>query len=75
MERGWHEAADQIKRAAMMKTVGYLLEDPDKNITKIMDMIDKVAPEDLFRNQRNAFRTAIDSKNNWYQSSCAFWRR
>ncbi|WP_418831916.1 radical SAM protein [Paraeggerthella sp.] len=60
-------AADQIKRAAMMKTVGYLLEDPDKNITKIMDMIDKVAPEDLFRNQRNAFRTAIDSKNNWYQ--------
>ena len=32
-----------------------------------MDMIDKVAPEDLFRNQRNAFRTAIDSKNNWYQ--------
>lgn len=61
------KATDQIKRAAMMKTVGYLLEDPEKNITKIMDMLDKVAPEDLFRNQRKAFRTAIDSKGNWYQ--------
>lgn len=27
----------------------------------------KVAPADLFPSQRQAFRTAIDAKNNWYQ--------
>lgn len=61
------KATDQIKRAAMMQTVGYLLRDPEKNIVKIMDMIDKVAPADLFPSQRQAFRNAIDSQNNWYQ--------
>ena len=59
------KATDQIKRAAMMKAISYLLEDPEKNIVKIMDMIDKVAPADLFPSQRKAFRGAIDSKNNW----------
>ena len=61
------KATDQIKRAALNKTVDYLLEDPERNATKIMDMIDKVAPADLFPSQRKAFRTAIDEQNNWYQ--------
>ena len=61
------KATDQIKRAALMKAVGYLLEDPEKNICKIMGMIDKVAPANLFPAQRRAFKNAIDSKNNWYQ--------
>ncbi|MDD6651184.1 MAG: radical SAM protein [Eggerthellales bacterium] len=61
------KATDQIKRAALMKTMDYLLEDPEANVTKIMGMLDKVAPADLFPSQREAFRNAIDSKNNWYQ--------
>ena len=61
------KATEQVKRAAMMKAVDYLLEDPEKNITKIMGMIDKVAPADLFDSQRDAIRNAIESKNNWYQ--------
>ncbi|MGN0072306.1 MAG: radical SAM protein, partial [Coriobacteriales bacterium] len=61
------KASDQIKRAALMKTMDYLLEDPEGNVTKIMDMLDKVAPADLFPSQRKAFRTAIDTQNNWYQ--------
>lgn len=61
------KAADQVKRAALMKIVGYLLENPEKNIVKAMDMLDKVAPSDLFPSQRKALRTAIDTKNNWYQ--------
>ncbi len=61
------KAVDQVKRAAMNKAVDYLLEDPEAHITKIMDMLDKVAPADVFPTQRQAFRSAIDSKNNWYQ--------
>ena len=58
------KASDQVKRAALNKTVNYLLEDPERNITKIMDMLDKVAPTDLFPSQRIAFRNAIERKNN-----------
>ncbi len=61
------KAVDQVKRAAMNKAVDYLLEDPEAHITKIMDALDKVVPADVFPSQRAAFRTAIDSKNNWYQ--------
>lgn len=61
------KAADQIKRAALEKTLDYFLEDPEKRITKIMDLLDKAAPADLFPSQRAAFRSAIDEQNNWYQ--------
>ena len=47
--------------------MNYLLEDPERNVTKIMDMLDKVAPADLFPSQRTAFRNAIEFKNNWYE--------
>ena len=61
------KATDQIKHAAFEKTLDYLLEDPERNATKIMDMLDKVAPADLFPSQRTAFRNAIDQQSNWYQ--------
>lgn len=32
-----------------------------------MEMVDKAAPRNLFPSQREAFRNAIDEKNNWYQ--------
>ena len=61
------KATDHVKRAAYSKAVDYLLEDPVSHVRKIMDLLDKAAPDDLFPNQRKAFRTAIDSQNNWYQ--------
>ena len=58
---------DRIKRAAFEKALDYFLADPEPNAVKIMDLLDKVAPANLFPSQRSAFRTAIDQKNNWYQ--------
>ena len=60
------KATDQIKRAALNKTIDYLLEDPERNVAKIMDMIDKVAPDDVFPTQRAAFHQAIDDESNWH---------
>lgn len=60
------KATEQIKRAAMMKTVDYLLADPEKNVCNIMNMIDKVAPADVFPTQRATFKKVIAEKNNWY---------
>ena len=61
------KATDHIKRAAFEKAVDYFLADPEHNIVKIMDLIDKVAPKDLFASQRTAFRGAIDDQSNWYR--------
>ena len=61
------KATDQIKRAALNKTIDYLLENPERNVAKIMDMIDKVAPDDVFPTQRAAFHQAIDDESNWHQ--------
>ena len=61
------KATDQIKRAALNKTIDYLLESPERNVAKIMDMIDRVAPDDVFPTQRAAFHQAIDDESNWYQ--------
>ena len=62
------KATDQIKHAAFEKTLDYLLEDPERNATKIMDMLDKVAPaEACCPSQRTAFRNAIDQQSNWHQ--------
>ncbi len=61
------KATDQIKRAAFNKTFDYFLADPERNVTKVMDLLDKVAPADLFPSQRTAFRNAIDNHDNWYQ--------
>ncbi len=61
------KATEQLKRVALNKAMDYLLEDPERNVVKIMDMIDKAAPEDVFPTQRQAFHHAIDDKTNWYQ--------
>ena len=61
------KATDQIKHAAMVKVVDALTSDPEKNMPKVMDLLDKVAPADLFPEQRKSIRSAIDEKSNWYQ--------
>lgn len=60
------KATDQIKRAAMMKAVDYLLADPEKNVGNIMNMLDKVVPADVFPSQRATFKKVIGEKGNWY---------
>ena len=61
------KASEHIKRSALEKTFDYFLSDPEHNIVKIMDLLDKVAPANLFANQRKSFRNAIDNHDNWYQ--------
>ncbi len=58
---------DNVKRAAYYKMVDYLFEKPQERFPKAMEMIDKAAPSNLFESQREAFRGAINQKNNWYQ--------
>ena len=61
------KVADQIKRAAMNKVVDSLASDPEKNIPRIMELLAKVVPENLFREQRQAIAESIAAEDNWYQ--------
>ncbi|MCD7745952.1 MAG: radical SAM protein [Lachnospiraceae bacterium] len=50
------------------QALGYLEKDPETNIPKLMDLVDKYTPKDWYAGQRNAIRNAIkDKDNNWYQ--------
>lgn len=60
-----------VKNAAFSTAVrtalSYLEKDPEANLPKAMNVIDKMVPEDWYKSQRKAFRNAIEQKNNWYQ--------
>lgn len=68
---------EKAKIAAMSVSLSkawqYLGNDPETNIPKLMDLVDKVAPEGWYEEQRKAFRAAIDAKNNWYQLIMKVW--
>ena len=68
---------EKAKIAAMSVSLSkawqYLGNDPEPNIPKLMDLVDKVAPEGWYEEQRKAFRGAIDAKNNWYQLIMKVW--
>ena len=53
--------------AAVNTALNYLEKDPENNAPKLMDMIDKLVPEDWYKGQRDAIREAINEKGNWFQ--------
>lgn len=58
---------ENIQAFAMNKALDYIENNPDTNIPKLMDMVDKVSPDGWYEGQRKAIRTAIQKKDNWYQ--------
>lgn len=58
---------------SLTKAWEYLEKDPQANIPKLMDMIDKIAPDGWYEGQRAAFRNAIEEKSNWYELMMKVW--
>jgi len=61
---------DTFKKAAMKTAFGYIEKDPEKNMLKLLDWVDKLAGEgpDSFEPQRKAFREVLENpENNMYQ--------
>ena len=59
--------ADSVKRAALNAAIDYLLADPEKNMPKAMEAVNKYDPAGIFPAQRQAFANAIGNETNWYQ--------
>ena len=60
-------ASERMKRAALNKLIDYIVKDPEGHVDVIMDMLEPLVPESLFPEQRKAFRTSFEQKNNWYE--------
>ncbi len=57
---------EAAERQAINKLIEYLDGNPEENLPKVMDLLDKLLPDTVFPAQRKAIRGAIDDKNNWY---------
>ena len=54
------------ERVALNKLIDYLDDNPQENIEKIMDLVNKLVPDRVFPVQREAFTNVIKSRGNWY---------
>ncbi|MDO4357654.1 MAG: radical SAM protein, partial [Clostridia bacterium] len=62
--------ANGIKKIGLSMAYDYIGKNPEKNIAKLMEWVDRFAGEgpDTFPKQREAFRNVInDPDSNWYQ--------
>lgn len=57
---------EAAERLALYKVIDYLDEDPAEHIGRIMELVNKFTPKDVFPTQRAAFSNAIEQKSNWY---------
>ena len=68
--------ADSVKKIGFRKVYDYLDKDPDTNMPKLMEWVDKFAGDgpNSFPAQRAAFRNVIqDPNNNWYRLIKSMW--
>ena len=56
-----------IQNFGIKQALKYMEKDPEENIPKLMDMVDKFAPDGWYEAQRNMIRKVIQERGNWYQ--------
>ncbi len=52
---------------AVNRALGYIENNPEENIPKLMALVDRSLPADSYSSARSAIRNVIEEKNNWYQ--------
>lgn len=65
---------ENVQSFAVKKVLGYLDEDPDKSIPKLLAWADKFDKDNLFASQRKVFHHIIENpNNNWYRLIKSLW--
>ena len=58
---------NKLEEASLMKIYDYLEKNPEKNMSKIMDIVDKLDTKNTFEPARNFVRTIVNDPDNiWY---------
>ena len=64
----------RISSAGLRLAYAYLDSNPEKNLPKLMDWVDRFDREDAVKNQRQTFRRIIEDKDsNWYRLILSVW--
>ena len=59
---------EKLEKFGIEKAIGYLTKNPEKNLPKLMNMVDKIDKDNTFLGARHAFHAALDDpESNWYQ--------
>ena len=64
IQKVWKE---NVQKFALSQALKYLEKDPEANIPKLIELVDRFFPDDWYTSQRRAIRNSIAEKNNWYQ--------
>jgi len=59
--------SDKAKAFGFDQAIKYLEKDPETNIPKLVGLSDRFLPKEEFAEQREAVKSAIEKKDNWYQ--------
>lgn len=55
-----------MQNFAVSKALNYIEGNPEENIPKLMELVDRYTPDGWYEGQRSAIRKVIEEKNNWY---------
>lgn len=61
------KTSNAMQGFAVNQAIKYLEKNPEKNMLKVMDMVDAACPDGWYESQRNAIRKTIENKDNWYE--------
>lgn len=65
---------ENLQSFGLKKVINYLDSDPDENIPKILDWVEKFDKEGTVKGQLKAFRNVIDNpEGNWYKLIKSLW--
>ena len=51
---------------AVSQALKYVEGNPEENLPKLMDLVDRFCPDGWYENQRSIIRNVLKEKNNWY---------
>lgn len=57
---------NKMQNFAVSKALNYIEGNPEENIPKLMELVDRYTPDGWYEGQRSAIRKVIEEKNNWY---------
>ncbi len=58
---------ESMQSFAINQALKYIEGNPEENIPRLMDLVDRFSPAGWYENHRKTIRKAIDEKGNWYQ--------
>jgi len=65
---------ENLQAFGIKKALGYLDDDPDTNIPKLLEWVDRLDKNDTLAGQRRVFHEVIDNPdNNWYRLMKSLW--